>query len=297
MYGVLYSGTNVQNGKQYIGQTTLPEPTDRWLKQHIPAALQGKKHPLSAAIRKYGVESFSWEIIWFASDKVSLDIAEDVFINFFDTLIPNGYNIRGGGSRGKFSEPAKVAHKIIMKEVRNRPEILEHTGLKSREAHARPLTKLKHRSSIKHALNKPGMHEYLSLVITRALADPLVREKLAKATQNSWLIPEIRNKRIEGINNPAAMNRMVDGNLGTKWINNGEKNRKLKKNESLPEGWSYGRFGYIVNPVLMSTLVKCQDSRKHVQRLKKNVLQPRLYLRLRKIVGRQLSLNFRTRSS
>ncbi len=172
-YGVIYLITCKVNGKQYVGQTTAKNPL-KYIQGHFKSAKRGNEKLLYAAIRKHGAENFNFEIIWHCPDKVSLDISEDSFINFFDTIAPNGYNLKGGGSRGKHSDIS--------------------------------------RGNIRASLN--GMNQ--------------------------------------------------------RWINNGQKNRKLKKDQLLPDGWSYGRFGYVCDTSIeaserRSVAAKLVSRRPHIK--------------------------------
>lgn len=92
----VYLITNKLNGKQYVGFTTRAVSI-RW-KEHC----EGSKGALHAAIRKYGVESFEVETV-FQSEELDLAlVAEEIWIEELDTLVPNGYNIREGGYEGGF---------------------------------------------------------------------------------------------------------------------------------------------------------------------------------------------------
>lgn len=109
MEAVIYCITNKINGKKYIGQS--------WnfynrKKAHISKAKHGEKSHLYDAIRKYGKESFVWEIVeWIDCDEnaqLVLDEKESLWIDHYDTQNPDhGYNVRDGGSRGKHSLQTK----------------------------------------------------------------------------------------------------------------------------------------------------------------------------------------------
>ena len=62
MMGYIYKHTNKKNGKVYIGKT-LDKPEDRW-RDHVNEANSGKyNYRFHNAIRKYGEDAFSMEII------------------------------------------------------------------------------------------------------------------------------------------------------------------------------------------------------------------------------------------
>lgn len=88
---VVYKITNVVNHKVYIGQTIQKNPNDRFL-SHFKAAKAGRKTAICHAIRKYGRESFKFEIIYKASNKVDLDIKEAYYIKQYNST-KIGYNM------------------------------------------------------------------------------------------------------------------------------------------------------------------------------------------------------------
>lgn len=102
-YGLVYKITNNTSGKVYIGQT-IRSLNVRW-KQHIYDALSEKRSifPIHEAIRKYGKETFSIEIICECFSQKELDEQEKYFCDMFSAWSPNGYNLRAGQGRGTFS--------------------------------------------------------------------------------------------------------------------------------------------------------------------------------------------------
>lgn len=117
-YGYIYTVTNKFNGKQYVGQT-IDELEHRW---YYYKTLRCKcQIKLLNALKKYGPENFNYEMLDTAPDQIVLDYLEDFYIECLDTR-KNGYNCRGGGSRGKLSEEHK--HKISLWS-RNRKHSIE----------------------------------------------------------------------------------------------------------------------------------------------------------------------------
>ena len=94
--GVIYCFTNNINGKKYIGQTVRE-------KERFKEHLTNNKQRIDKAIRKYGIFNFEYTIlerISGASNDVhrALDFLEKQYIEEFDTMIPNGYNVLPGGN-------------------------------------------------------------------------------------------------------------------------------------------------------------------------------------------------------
>jgi group I intron endonuclease len=107
MTGRVYCVTNNLNGKQYVGQT---------ITQH---SKHGHGHAIRAAYKKHGFKNFSYEVICdkVANDK-TLDYVEKFWINVIDTLAPNGYNLEGGGKRGKYVYHAPQLGKPHLEETK-----------------------------------------------------------------------------------------------------------------------------------------------------------------------------------
>lgn len=103
----IYKIENLLNGKVYIGQSRCIEK--RWI-NHRSAAFnpnnQCYDYPLYCAIRKYGIENFSFEIIEKCEIKL-LNDRELYWIEYFQAYGKNGYNQTQEGSlahSGKLSQ-------------------------------------------------------------------------------------------------------------------------------------------------------------------------------------------------
>lgn len=94
----IYKIQNLINGKIYIGQSVHIKTR---FNQHKNEAKNGNTRPLYNAIRKYGVENFSFEVIEECS-KEKLNEREIYWIKKYDSF-HNGYNLTPGGN-----EPYKV---------------------------------------------------------------------------------------------------------------------------------------------------------------------------------------------
>lgn len=98
----IYKFTNKVNGKAYIGQTNNIEKRKRGHKsESFNKKANGYKLPFHNAIRKYGWDNFSFEIIEEINDDFGRDYLnerEKYFIELFNsTTDKNGYNITVGG--------------------------------------------------------------------------------------------------------------------------------------------------------------------------------------------------------
>ena len=212
VYGEIYLGTCSIDNKQYVGQTTSSLVARK--NRHFRNARKGGRSYLNSAIRKHGKEAFTFETIWLAFDKESLDNAEDHFIILLSTLAPNGYNLRRGGANGIHSEASRLNISIKTKEamarqdVRDRfdaamanPVVKENKRLAAIESNARPGVKEQRRLT----LSTPEQRERMRLHGLDINNRPITREKIRIGLVNSWINHDIRERRIIGIKRTLAI--------------------------------------------------------------------------------------------
>lgn len=107
MFGLIYKILNTCNGKVYIGQTTQ-SLKDR-IAQHKCDSNRNRSSALHCAIRKYGFECFEVEQIDHAHSREELNNKERYWIDYYNSISPNGYNLTTGGD-GAF-EPSEETRK------------------------------------------------------------------------------------------------------------------------------------------------------------------------------------------
>ena len=86
---VIYKIENVADGKCYIGKTV---DFDSRMRNHERA--DGGTPYLHAAIKKYNWICFSKEVIHSNIPDEFVRFVEDMYIAYFDSLVPNGYNLK-----------------------------------------------------------------------------------------------------------------------------------------------------------------------------------------------------------
>ena len=97
---LIYKATNKLNGQSYIGLTTRTL-RERQL-EHL-RHLDTENTYFHRAIKKYGAENFEWSIVDdSAEDELELQQQESYYIEKYNTLAPDGYNITTGGELNKF---------------------------------------------------------------------------------------------------------------------------------------------------------------------------------------------------
>lgn len=104
MYGIIYRIVNRINGKLYVGQT-VQSLKARW-KEHRND-VKRYDYPIYRAIRKYGIENFYPEQLDTANDQEELDLKEIYYSEYYNTMKPNGYNLKIGNGQGYLSEETK----------------------------------------------------------------------------------------------------------------------------------------------------------------------------------------------
>lgn len=115
---IIYKITNRVNGKVYIGQTKNSLQW-RWRKHCMPSE---KCTCLVRAIQKYGKENFTVEQIDTASDRDELNAKEIYWIQHYDCIAPNGYNLKSGGNENLiYSEETR--RRISQANIGKKPSV------------------------------------------------------------------------------------------------------------------------------------------------------------------------------
>lgn len=95
---IIYKITNQINNKSYIGKTI--KTIDERFKTHLKNAKNKINRRLYDSMNFYGYENFLIEQIDIASSIEELNQKEIYYINLYDSIMPNGYNMTTGGDGG-----------------------------------------------------------------------------------------------------------------------------------------------------------------------------------------------------
>jgi len=99
--GYIYLIINQVNGKQYVGQTVQNDINKRWNK-HKQVNKRFIGTCLFNAYKKYGIENFKFKLLCICFDE-DTNKYEEEYINKYNTLYPEGYNMIEGGKSRKFT--------------------------------------------------------------------------------------------------------------------------------------------------------------------------------------------------
>ncbi len=208
-YYLIYKTTNLINGKIYIGCHKTDDLQDSYL---------GSGKILNYAIKKYGKENFSREIIEIFDNPDDMFSLESTLVNQTFVLNDKNYNIMKGGHGGwEFVNKTKNFHKhnktisilggkAFAKKLNNCEKTKE--AFKNNFIETGKLaSKLKYPNGLFYGRNHSDE--------TKALMSE--KAKLRKGNKNSQ--------------------------YGTRWIHNLDlkKSKKIKKEDQVPEGWLLGR--------------------------------------------------------
>lgn len=114
---VIYKITNTINNKSYVGFTTQ-EPEKR-INEHLE--LKSRCPRLVSAVKKYGKEHFSYEILHAGEDLELLNYWENFYILQYNTLHPMGYNLTLGGEGSLnriYANPEKTKEKMSTSAIK-----------------------------------------------------------------------------------------------------------------------------------------------------------------------------------
>ena len=125
---IIYVYTNKINNKKYVGQVSgKTKNLNTRHRRHLRDNLV-----IDVALRKYGENNFSLEIIHFGETLDELNYFEKYYIKYFDTLAKNdkGYNVSTGGSNGNpFGGKTNEEKREIFNDIERNKKISQaHKG-------------------------------------------------------------------------------------------------------------------------------------------------------------------------
>jgi hypothetical protein len=193
----------------YIYKTTCKVTDKFYVGMHSTDNLEdgymGSGKRLWRSIRKHGIENHEKEVLEFLPNRSSLKKREKEIVNEKFLENPMCMNLMIGGEGGWSNEQRIKAAAITNSKMWNDPEFIERQRQKMKEVAKR--------------LHKEG-----------------------KIKPYDWSGRKHSEESKQKMRESAA-NKTAEKNsqYGTCWITNGTKNKKIKRTDDLPQGWSYGR--------------------------------------------------------
>tara|TARA_R110000868_G_scaffold267457_1_gene526752 strand:+ start:467 stop:1105 length:639 start_codon:yes stop_codon:yes gene_type:complete len=203
-YHYIYKTTNLKNGKFYVGMHSTNNLDDGYL---------GSGDRLRRSIRKNGKENFKLEILEFLPNRTSLSLREKELINESLLKDPMCLNLKPGGSGGFVNDE----HKKRFLESAKKNLIKGHQKVK--ELH----------------LNE----EWVKWVSTR-IKQGFQKSNFDHATFRNRFHTDETKRKMSQVQKGKGVGES-NSQFGTKWITNGNENKKIKKQDIIPDGWKQGR--------------------------------------------------------
>jgi len=200
----LYKTTCVITGRYYIGMHSTTNLEDGYM---------GSGKRLRYSIRKYGVENHVKEILEFFDSRELLVEAEKTAITTDMLCDKMCMNLKGGGEGG----------------FNNEEHMLKCSNAGAKQHLLKLETDIEYRDNW---INKKRISG------KKAYADGRIKNPrgMFKGKHHS-----MESKRLIGKANSIKQSGVLNSQYGTMWITNGIENKKINKEDIIPEGWYKGR--------------------------------------------------------
>lgn len=118
----IYIISNTINDKKYIGQTVTT--IEKRFKKHCGG--HSKNMIIGKAIKKHGKDNFSIEILKECDSIEELNDMESYYIKLYNSITPNGYNIRSGGDNSTQNDETKKKISIALSGIKKSKSHIEN---------------------------------------------------------------------------------------------------------------------------------------------------------------------------
>jgi len=204
-YHYIYKTTNLKNGKFYVGIHSTYNLSDGYL---------GSGLRLRRSIRRNGIENFKIEYLEFFDNRKDLFDREKELVNWDLIKDPMCMNLKPGGTGGLCNETHKK--KFLDAGLVKIKWLRENDAL--------------------------WMEEKSKKLSQSLLSNP--RGVAINGNTNWWKGKKHKEETKQKIGKINSLKQKGESNsqFGTCWITNGTENKKVKKTDTLPIGWSLGRI-------------------------------------------------------
>lgn len=216
MYYTIYKITNQIDGKFYIGSHKTKDLDDNYM---------GSGKYLKRAQEKYGIENFKKEILFVFETAEEMYAKEAELVNEDFIATENTYNLKIGGFGGfdYLNDPSRFENKTHSKD------------------HARMMS-TKGTEKSQKILSALRLDEEWLAAHNKSLTEGLQRY-YKNGGKSGFLgknhTQEFKQKMSSLMSEKQSGQK--NSQFGSMWITNGSSNKKIKKNDSIPEGWYRGR--------------------------------------------------------
>ncbi len=201
---IVYKATNLTNGKIYIG-CTIKTLSHRKIEHKSEANRRRGRYniPFYNAIRKYGMDGFSWDIIWEGESEHEMWAEEIRVISKSNATSPDiGYNISNGGTRGTFG-------------IKKSPD-----QIKAMSGPGNPFYGRKHSEYSKNLMRKNSivseeMKDHLRKINTGKIASQATRKKMSQSQKRRYKMSPVTAETRAKI---SALNSGRNNSATKKWI-------------------------------------------------------------------------------
>lgn len=204
------------SGKQYVGQT-MQKWAIRW-RCHCNCAKK-KDTFLARAIKKYGGDAFTMQIVATPERKCEANKAESFWIEKLNTLWPNGYNMSPLGSGGvpgsKHTEESKLQQSNHKKQFYEIPENREKQSLQKKQFYATP-EGIELRKKKSEEFKNPEAQAKCKAGIGDSRKTKEYRESKSIEQKRVWSNPELKKKHSDLIKEQYKNGGRITWNKGKK---------------------------------------------------------------------------------
>lgn len=235
---IIYCFTHTTTGRRYIGLTSQ-SVRKRW-NQHLSKARAGGLWHFSNALRKYGAEEFSCEVLEVCPDAKSAGEAEKKWIAALRSNDRRfGFNLQQGGTCPPHPVPNvwdREGHRekvsAAMKRHYNDPEFRAKMSKALKEAQSRPELRAKRSPMMRELWGRQDFRRQVEKAQAKLRADP---EKVRKMTAGLRARNEEAQQQIHCRNgHPWAENRLTNsqGNRVCRACRNAHERERYQRKEA-----------------------------------------------------------------
>jgi len=208
MFYTIYKITNLIDGKIYIGKHQTKDLNDGYM---------GSGKQLKRAQAKHGIENFKKEILFQFDNEADMNTKEAELVTEEFCLREDTYNLCPGGKGGW----GYVNVAVIGNDHRRSVSVKGANTTNTRR------------------LSDQEFAEYLHGARSRSASERLANGTLNRIDPKAFLgrkHTEETKEKMRKSKNVGSSNSQ----FGTMWITNGQENKKIRTEETIPNGWTKG---------------------------------------------------------